>query len=261
MKAHLSRFRLLPALTCWLVLPLSGADADPTFAFKLRGGLTAGALSQDQHSNQAFGFALAGRFPLGDTRAFSLELGFDHFPGQDRDVMPTGGAIYYNPQNPVTTYQGESLFLSQANSIDFRKERSQGLSLRGIYSAGIPNLGDWYWFAGASLDFYKVSAEMSGTLIPMYGAGSPAPVPDPNNPANDYYEGWAFVKDKTKLGAGLLAGVGVPISENLTFEFTIRNIGTTHFDYKPFTYTGRPSVLTESTHRGFVFEFGLAVKI
>lgn len=114
---------------------------------------------------------------------------------------------------------------------------------------------------GVSLDLYKVSAEMSGTLIPMYGSASPAPVLDPNAPGSDYYEGWAFVKEKTKPGVGLLAGVGVPLSDNLKFEFTIRNISTTHFDYRPFTYTGQSPVLLESTHRGFVFEFGLAVKI
>lgn len=261
MKVKQPLLMRLLAVACWSVLPLSAADSGPTFDFKIRGGLTAGDLRNDQNGNQAFGFAVASRFPLGGNRAFSLELGFDHFPGQDHDAMPTGGGVYYNPQSPVTTYQGETLYLNKTNSIDFRKEQSQGFSLRGVYSDALPNLGAWYWFAGASLDFYKVSAEMSGTLIPMYGTAPGTAVPDPSVPGNDYYEGWAFVKDKMKPGVGLLAGVGVPLSEYLKFEFTIRNIGTTHFDYKPFTYTGRTPVLTESTHRGFVFEFGLAVKI
>jgi len=251
---------MLPGVFC-TVLPLSGADGDPTFDFKIRGGLTAGDLSKDQHSNQAFGFAVASRFPLGNARAFTLELGFDHFNGQDYDAMPAGGAIYYNPQSPVASYQGEPLYLSKANSIDFRKEQSQGFSLRGTYSDALPNLGGWYWFAGVSLDFYKVTAELSGTLIPMYGAAPGTAVPDPSVPGNDYYEGWAFVKGKTKPGVGLLGGVGLPLSDALKFEFTVRNIGTTHFDYKPFTYTGQSPVLSESTHRGFVFEFGLVVKI
>lgn len=258
MKVHQALFRLLLPVACWSVVPLSAAEGSPTFDFKIRGGLTAGDLSKDQSSNQAFGFAVASRFSLGGSRAFTLELGFDHFPGQDHDVMPMGGAVYYNPQSPATTFQGEALYLSKANSIDFRKEQSQGFSLRGVYSDALPNLGAWYWFAGASLDFYKVTAEMSGTLIPMYGAATP--VPDPV-PGNDYYEGWAFVKEKTKPGVGLLGGVGVPLSENIKFEFTIRNISTTHFNYKPFTYTGQSPVLVESTHRGFVFELGLVVKI
>jgi len=261
MKVNQSLSWLILSGAFCAVLPLAAADGGPTFDLKIRGGLTAGDLSRDQHSNQAFGFAVASRFPLGGARAFTLELGFDHFNGQDRDVMPTSGAVYYNPQSPVTTFSGETLYLSTTNSIDFRKEESQGFSLRGVYSDALPILEGWYWFAGASLDFYKTSAQMSGTLIPMYGAAPGTAVPDPNVPGNDYYEGWAFVKDKMKPGVGLLAGVGVPFSENLKFEFTIRNIGTTHFDYKPFTYTGQSPVLVESTHRGFVFEFGLVVKI
>lgn len=260
---------LFLAVACGSVLPLSAADGGPTFDFKIRGGLTAGDLRKDHNGNQAFGFGVASRFSLGGTRAFTVELGFDQFPGQDHDVMPVGGTVYYNYQNPVTTFEGESLYLSKANSIDFRKEETRGFSLRGVYSDAFPNLGAWYWFAGASLDFYKASAEMSGTLIPMYGAAPGTAVPgyepvdpaDPSGPMKDYYEGWAFVKDKAKLGVGLLAGVGVPLSENFRLEFTVRNIGTTHFDYKPFTYTGKAAVLEESTHRGFVFEFGLALKI
>jgi hypothetical protein len=261
MKVNNSLSWLFLAGVFGTVLPLSGADGGPTFDFKIRGGFTAGDLSKDQNSNQAFGFAVASRFPLGGARAFTLELGFDHFNGQDHDVIPTGGAVYYNPQNPVTTFQGEPLYLSKTNSIDFRKEQSQGFSLRGIYSDALPMVEPWYWFAGASLDFYKVSSEMSGTLIPTYGSAPGTAVPDPNVPGNDYYEGWAFVEEKMKPNVGLLVGVGVPLSETIKFEFTVRNIGTTHFDYKPFTYTGQSPVLVESTHRGFVFEFGLVVKI
>ena len=261
MKAHPTLPRLLLAVTCWLALPLSAGDEGVTFDFKVRAGLTAGSLREDHGANQAFGFGVAGRFPLGGARAFTLELGFDQLPGRDRDVMPRGGLVYYDPQNPVTSYQGERLYLSTANAIDFRKEQCQGFSLRGAYTDALPGLEAWYWFAGMSLDAYKASAQMSGTLIPMYGIATPTPVPDPGGSGSDYYEGWAFVKEKTKLGVGLHVGVGVPLSENLKFEFTIRNIGTTHFDYKPFTYTGQSPVLLESTHRGFVFELGLAAKI
>jgi len=261
--------RLLVALNCWALLPLSAAEGGPTLDLKLRGGITAGDLNKDQNANQAFGFAVSTRFPLGGARAFTVDFGFDHFPGLDHDVMPRSGAVYYNPQNPVTTFQGETLYLSTANSIDFRKEQHQGFSLRGIYSDAIPQFEAWYWFAGASLDFYKVKAELTGNLTPMYGAAPGTVVPgyepvdptDPNSPMKDYYEGWAFVKEKTKPGLGLLAGVGVPFSNDFKFEFTVRNIGVPHIDYKPFTYTGKAPELLESTHRGFVFEFAIVVKI
>ena len=187
MKVHPALPRLLLSVTCWLALPLSAGDGGPTYDFKVRTGLTAGNLREDHGTNQTFGFAVAGRFPLGGTRAFTLELGFDQFPGRDRDVMPSGGQVFYDPQSPVTSYQGEPLYLSTANSIDFRKERCQGFSLRGAYSDALPSLGAWYWFAGASLDAYKVSAEMSGTLIPMYGTGTATPVPDPGGSGSDYY--------------------------------------------------------------------------
>ena len=253
-------------VACWAMLPLSAADGEPTFDFKLRGGLTAGDLSKDHADTKAFGFGVAGRFPLGSTRALSVELGFDYFPGQDRDLMPGNGPVYYNYQAPVTTYGGQNLYLSTGNSIDFRKEYAQGFSLRCAYSDAIPTWNDWYWFAGVSLDFYRTTAELSGTLIPMSG-GAPVPGYEPVDPANpegpvkDYYEGWAMAPSKTKLGVGLLAGLGLPFSENYKFEFTVRNIGTTHFDYRPFTYTGQAAVLEEKTHRGFVFELSIAMKL
>lgn len=260
--------RALAALACGAVLPLLAADPAPTFDFKVRTGLTAGDIRRDHDDNQAYGFALAGRFPLGATSACTVELGFDLMPGQPRDVMPTSGTVYYNPQTPVTTYGGAPLYLSPSNSIDFRKERSQGFSLRGSYTDKL-GPGSLYWFAGVSLDLYKVTAEMSGTLIPVYGEAPATAVPgyvplDPANPGGDvkdYYEGWAMAREKAKLSVGAHAGLGVALTQDFKLELTLRNVGMNHFDYKPFTYTGKTPVVEESTRRGFVFELALAFRI
>ncbi len=260
--------RALAALACGAVLPLLAADPAPTFDFKVRTGLTAGDIRRDHDDNKALGFAVAGRFPLGPSRAFTVELGFDVMPGQAHDVMPTSGAVHYRPEAPVTTYGGEPLYLSPSNSIDFRKERSQGFSLRGSYTDKLGSTS-LYWFAGASLDLYKVTAELSGTLIPVYGTDPATPVPgyvplDPSDPASDvkdYYEGWAMSREKTRLAVGAHAGLGVALTQDFKLELTVRNIGMNHFEYKPFTYTGKTPVLEESTRRGFVFELALAFRI
>jgi len=263
---HLSRLALVAA--CGAALPVLAESPDPSFAFKIHSGVTAGQLRTDHVSNQALGFDLAGRFPLGATSAFTVELGFDYIPGRDHDAMPTSGPIYYNYQTPVTSYNEQPLYLSQTNSIDLRKESLQGFSLRGGYTDSLPGMGAWYWFAGASLDLQKSRAQFSGTLIPSYGSPAttvpnyePVDPANPDGPLKDYYEGWAFVTEKAKLSVGLLAGVGVPLGENFKFEFRVRNLGFTHFDYRPFTYTGTTPVLNESTHRGFVFELSLSLAL
>jgi hypothetical protein len=84
---------------------------------------------------------------------------------------------------------------------------------------------------------------------------------DPEGTQKDYYEGWAFTQEKSKLGLGVLAGVGVPLKDYCTLEFRIRNLSFTHFDYRPFTYTGSPAAVVEATHRGFVFELGFSLTI
>jgi len=258
--------RAIAALACGTLLPLLAADPAPAFDFKVRAGLAAGDFRRDHADNKAIGFAVAGRFPLGATRALTMELGFDVLPGQPRDAMPGSGPVYYDPQNPTTSYDGSPLALSAGNSIDFRKERAQGFSLRASYTDQL-GAGSMYWFAGASLDLYKVSAELTGTLIPVdaQGAAVPGNVPvdpaDPAGPVRDYYEGWAMVREKTRAALGLHAGVGVALTQDVRLELALRNIGMNHFDYKPFTYTGKAPVLEESTRRGFVFELSLAFRI
>lgn len=249
-------------------LSLLAQDAGPSYAFKIRAGLTAGDLRKDHDTNQAMGFDVAGRFPLGDRRFILAELGFDYLPGRDHDAMPRTGSVYYMPESPATEFGGQPLWLNPNNSIDWRKESLQGFSLRGAYQAPIPGSA-WYWFAGASLDMHKATGQFSGTLIPSYGDAPGTAVPgyvpvDPSNPdgpVKDYYEGWSFVTDKTKFGLGLLAGVGVPVKDYCDLEFRVRNLAYTHFDYRPFTYTGSAPVLAETTRRGFVFEIAVSVNL
>ncbi len=250
-----------PLILLALAIPLAAEDPGPTFDLKVHSGFAAGDLQKLHANNKVFGLGVAGRFSTSANGAFTLELGFDILPGRDHDVMPTSGLVYYDPANPVTTYAGQPLTLSVTNSIDFRKESTQGFSLRGAYTNRLPG-SDWYWFAGASLDFYKTTAQFTGTLVPGYGdPANPTVVPPLTEGAPDYYEGWAFVQDKTKLGIGFLGGVGVPLGENFKVEFTLRNLGFTHLDYRPFTYTGKPAALDESSKRGFTFEIGLSLKI
>ncbi len=245
----------LAAVACGL-MPLQAQDKPITYDVKIHIGLTAGDLQKTHYDNKLIGFAAAAAYSLGGNRKVIGEVGFDYVPGRGRDTMPTSGAIYHNPGAPSSQYNGSALWLHPSNSVDHRKEGFQGFSLRGGYSDKLPFLEGVVWFAGLSLDRYKVTSEFLGTLNPVYG--TPASF---KTVSASTYEGWSFQKQSSKLGMGFFAGVGMVLNPNLRTEFTLRNIGAATFDHRPFTYTGKPAETRESTVRGWVFELGLALKI
>ncbi|WP_285577289.1 hypothetical protein, partial [Geothrix limicola] len=73
-------------------------------------------------------------------------------------MPPPSSTIYAQPSSgaPVTTWNGVPLSLSNANSMDLRKESAQGFSLRGGYTDALPWIQGMTWKAGLSLDAYKV---------------------------------------------------------------------------------------------------------
>lgn len=259
---RLSSSSILATALC-LALPALAADGGTSCEFKLRGGLTAGTLRNDQGANQTYGFGVALRRPwAGGTLA--CELSYDILAGQYFDRMPVGGQVYgpalAGTSDPVT---GHPYYLTQANSIDWRKEQASGWSVKVGYA--VP-LGWWdglSWQGGLSLDAYQTSSEFTATLRPMYLGGDDGATPTQAVDAQGatYYEGIAQVRKGTTLTPGAFLGLRQQLGEDFALELNLRNFGARHYDWRPGTYTGRSAVMEESTHRGFLVEFCLAMSL
>lgn len=259
-----ARHILAPTFLLWaLASPaLLAGDQGMTYDLKVRVGLKGGDLQTKHADNKAFGFALSIRRPLGGGQ-LTGELSFDIFPGQNRDTMPTSGAVYapagagLGTSDPITH---NPYFLRPNESLDLRKESSQGFSLKGGYAAPLPWAEGLSWQAGLSLDAYKTSSEFTGTLRPMVLVGTiPTQVVDSAN--RKYYEGFAQVAKGKALSPGVYVGLRQQLSEDFALEVNLRNIGLKHYDYRATTYTGGPATTEGSTVRGFVVDFSLSLKL
>ncbi|WLT30676.1 hypothetical protein [Geothrix sp. PMB-07] len=235
------------------------AQSPYSFDLKIHGGVTGGSLHTDLADNKTFGFGVEGRYSLGGTKALTAELSYDAFGSRWRDVPPPSATIYALPAGgaPVTTWNGGPLVLTNANSMDLRKESVQGFSLRGGYTDALPWIQGLTWKAGLSLDTYKVISEFTGTLIPSDANGNAFD----DGSGKDYYEGWAISKSKVKVGLGAYVGVGMPLNEDLRIEFNLRSVATGHSNYHPFTYTGKPASMEDKSRQSVVFEIALALKL
>lgn len=242
------------------VAPVFGQSSAPSFDFKFRAGLTAGDLKKDFQDNKLMGLAVSGSFPGVLGGSLLAEVGFDYAPGRGRDNLRQGGPVYYNPAAPTTTYNGQTLRLDMNTSGDIRKEGMQGFSFRAAYSQPWGVMEGLTWHAGATLDAYKVYSEVTLTLIPVYGTGTGTKVPAADG-NREYYEGAAVQWKGTKLNLGAYAGATLVLTPNHKLELNLRNIGYTHREYTPFTYSGKAAGMSESTHRGWALEIGLAMKI
>jgi hypothetical protein len=260
-----TRFRccsILAAALC-AALPALAADQDYAPEFKLRAGLTAGTLHQDQGANQAYGFGVAVRHNYGPG-TLNLELSYDILAGQALDKTPFGNTVYgpsgtgFAATQPST---GHPYFLRANESIDFRKESASGFSLKAGYGAPTGLVDGLNWQAGLSLDFYQTSSEFTGTLRPMYLAADGKTPVQASTSLGSYYEGIATVKKGSAIVPGVTVGLRQQLGKDFALELNLRNFGARHYDWRPTTYTGQATAMNESTHRGFLFEICLAMAI
>ena len=249
-------------LTAVAASSLAAADEGLPFELKLRAGLKAGTIQTDHADNKAVGFAVGTRHPMG-SGFLTGEISFDILPGQARDTMPVGQAVYapagtgLGTASPAT---GNPYFLRPNESIDLRKESSQGFSVKGGYAAPLTWNEGLTWQAGLSLDAYKTSSEFTGTLRPMVLVGtSPTQVLD--SQGRKYYEGFATVAQGKVLAPGFYVGLRQQLAEDFALEVNLRNVGMKHFDYRATTYTGQPATTESSTIRGFILDFSLSLKL
>jgi hypothetical protein len=232
------------------------------FELKLRTGLKAGDLQKDHADGKAFGVALGARRQFGKGY-LTGEVSFDFLPGQATDATPFSGPIYAPSGSGLGTSDPIShnpYFLRANESLDLRKESSQGFSVKGGYAAPLSWNEGLTWQAGISLDFYKTSSEFTGTLRPMVtNGGVTSQVVD--SLGRKYYEGFATVGTGSALSPGFYAGLRQQLTDDFALELNLRNIGVRHHDYRATTYTGRPANLESSTIRGFILDFSLSLKL
>ncbi len=243
-------------------ISLGAAENPDSYELKLRAGVKAGDIQTVHADNKAVGFAVGTRRPMG-SGFLTGEISFDLLPGQARDAMPVGRAVYapagagLGTASPAT---GNPYFLRPNESIDLRKESSQGFSIKGGYAAALSWNEGLTWQAGLSLDAYKTSSEFTGTLRPMVLVGtSPTQVLDAQG--RKYYEGFATVAQGKVLAPGFYVGLRQELGNDFAVEVNLRNVGTKHFDYRATTYTGQPATTESSTIRGFILDFSLSLKL
>lgn len=262
MKDRHTLHRTLLLLTAMAASSLVAAEEGLPFELKLRAGLKGGTIQTDHADNKAMGFAVGTRRPMG-AGFLTGEISFDLLPGQARDAMPIGKPVYapsgtgLGTASPTTS---NPYFLRPNESIDLRKESSQGFSVKGGYAAPLAWNEGLTWQAGLSLDAYKTSSEFTGTLRPMVLVGaSPTQVLDAQG--RKYYEGFATVAQGKVLAPGFYVGLRQQLGEDFALEVNLRNVGVKHFDYRATTYTGQPATTESSTIRGFILDFSLALKL
>jgi hypothetical protein len=184
------------------------------------------------------GFGVAARRETFSGQAILAELAWEYVPGRHHDVMRLDSTLNLNPYY----------------SYDDRKEYGQGFSVKCAYSYPMPNayswLNDFEWFAGISIDSYKVISEFKWTLKDG-GAGQP-------------YESGSgtFVNEGSQIVPGVFAGLKYRIGDEMGAEVSVRNFGMKHFDFTPGAYIGSATGKMETgTSRGWALEFALSVKL
>lgn len=242
--------------------PLSNVE------FKLRGGLTQGALFDDLGAQQMMGVGVGSHLAMEKGR-LTFELGFDYFPGKEHTNLPAGGTFYYRADSAASSYNGLPVMISHVppknaglGSADSRKNRMQGFVLRTGYAA--PLTGEWEWQAGLSLHMLKSIEEASGTLYPYTVVnGTATSIVNPGSPGGTvlYYESLSKVSEKTKPNFGAYVGVCRKVSEDARFELNLRSVGYTQLKYQPYTYTGKPAATTETNRMGFALECGFGIRL
>jgi hypothetical protein len=262
MKERSTLIRTFLLLAAMAGTSLMAGEGLQDFELKLRTGLKTGDLQKDHADSKVFGFAVGARRQFGKGY-LTGEVSFDLLPGQAHDATPLSGAVYAPAGAGLGTSDPNTLspyFLRPNESLDLRKESSQGFSVKGGYSAPLSWNEGLTWQAGMSLDVYKTSSEFTGTLRPMVtNAGTTAQVLD--SLGRKYYEGFAKVATGTSLSPGFYAGLRQQLTDDFAIELNLRNIGVKHFDYRATTYTGRPANLESSTIRGFILDFSLSLKL
>jgi hypothetical protein len=232
---------------------LGAQESSPiSYDFKIRFGLHSGDSQKTHHDNKLMGLGAQAKYSLsafGIGGAAAAELSYDIVPGRQYDLI--------NWSNTAP------LVLDPYWSFDNRKEKAEGFSVKLSYIAALPDFGTeclkgTEWFAGLSIDRYKVYSEFMWTLRDSTGLMGNMTTRPPLYPGGG---GEPFHEEGADVGIGVFAGVKFHINEDLGFEVGLRNFGMKHWDFTPGAYSGsEEGKLSTGSTRGTSIEFAITVK-
>jgi hypothetical protein len=231
-----------------------------SYDFKLRFGLHAGDSQKTHFDNKLMGLGAQAKYSLsafGIGGAAAAELSYDIVPGRRYNALDLSSPLVLDP----------------SWSYDARKEKAEGFSVKLSYMAALPDFSAYgleclngaEWFAGLSIDRYKVFSEFKWTLRDStgYTFGNLTSRPPLYYPDPDPRKGGSgtFHEEGADIGIGVFAGVRFHINEDLGFEVGLRNFGMKHWDFTPGPYSGSTEgKLSSGSTRGTSLEFAITVK-
>ncbi|WLT31017.1 hypothetical protein [Geothrix sp. PMB-07] len=201
--AHMSRWFLVLGAASSVGLMAQAPDNGISTAFKLRAGYQV-ASAKDGLAQHLMGFGLEAGFGLGSGR-FTTELGYMIKPGNEYRVDPT-------------TIPHEAGFtLDPSNSVESRKNKVDGLTLRLGYEGALD--ADWSWRAGIQLGGSKFTHQVIGQTGWLVGTTSQGAA---------YYT----VSAKNALAPSPFAGMTYNLSPSSAVEFGVLLQSFTALDYQ-----------------------------
>jgi len=168
---------------------LSAADRGMAFGLKLR---AQGGLETVDGMRNGFGFGFNTSLPLGPGD-LGFELGYQFFSGKQ----------YLEPINTANPFPAGAI--TEANSVDQRKNTADGLSFRVNY--GMTFTETLGWHVGVAVGKLKGRHE----AIANFGNGA----------GTATYGGWATVVEESPVSASPFAGVTYSFGEKGGFEFNV----------------------------------------
>ena len=217
MNQRFFKLWMVLAMTASTAASLSAQGRGLTASGKVRAGVASGDLQQDLRANKMTGMGIELTYTLGERSAVFGEVAYVNFASTD----------YWNPLPAAATV---------ATSVDLRKNRLDGFTLRGGYRAGFGSMG-LSWQAGLAVDRLKSRQEVSGQIV--IGATT---------------EGLAATPESTKVNVGGFGGIHWAIGENFSVEANLVSVGYSQVNWVPSSYSGTTAAAETKSHRGVVFE-------
>lgn len=201
--ARMSRWFLVLGAASSAGLMAQTQDTGISTAFKLRAGYQV-ASSKDGLASHLMGFGLEAGFGMGSGR-LTAELGYMIKPGNE----------FRSDLGSIKLDTGATL--NASNSVESRKNKVDGLTLRLGYEGSLNS--DWSWRAGIQLGGSKFTHQVIGQ-----SAGT--------KPSGNYTEAYYGVPTKNALAPSPFAGMTYNLSPSSAVEFGVLLQSFTALDYQ-----------------------------
>jgi len=223
MNQKLNKLWLVLVLATGAAAPLSAQEKGFVATGKVRAGVTSGDVQKDMQANKITGMGIELAYGLGGRASLFGELAYLNFASTD----------YWNTLPATATV---------ATSVDLRKNRLDGFTLRGGYRSGFGFQG-LSWQAGLALDRFKSRQEVSGQIV-----------------IGTTTEGLAATPESTKINVGGFGGIHWAVGENFSLEANLVSVGYSRVNWVPSSYSGTTAAAETKARRGLVLEVAFGFK-